>query len=282
MSLVWNRAFDPAYDNHPTGIWFSSETLAGLIALAPGLYEYYKIPAGGGHNIQLVFRSPVDRVAGFPWALSVRAGVIYILTYPDDTPNWGTETGLIAISPPCGNWSSLLFEAVELIRNQTSAIQAAVSKDITLSTGMLAAVAETKTLEIGMVAYCAADMLMQCGQYAAVEGESDTSTILNAAVSDEISLSSELVAAVSTDFGVTSEIRALIQKEFTEYVWIKAAIIGEPAPITCALRARVLADRRDQIRLEFEPMWIQDLVNSNAPNSPSVPRDSRVQVLGGG
>lgn len=131
MTLWWPNAFP----DKPWRTWFwarrPGEDDAGrkFSEWPPGYYWFYKIPPEAGHKQQLAFKSPEDRRC-YAWKsfnCDIKANVIYIITYPGDTPNWGNST-LVNIGPPCGNWHSSMYKVIPLEKNieQSSHITAAV------------------------------------------------------------------------------------------------------------------------------------------------------------
>jgi hypothetical protein len=277
MSRLWTRAFEPEFDTHPLRTWFWSATLAGFIALAPGLYEFYKIGPENGHKEQLVFRSPINHAATETWALTVRAGIIYILTYPDDVPNWGTPSGLVAISPPCGNWNSNLYETTELIRSQTWGILAAIQGNRERAAAIRAVIAKTGSLDIGVKAAIQAAPDLAIGQYAAIQGEPIKYTPIRAAIRSEMLLEPSILAAVAQDFSLADGISAIIQGNVDLHSHLKAAVLGENEK-SVGITAWVVKSRVDQILVEMENNIPQEFDN-RIPNWPSGVKDYRKSSL---
>lgn len=270
------RLWPGFHSEQPWGVWFWAE--GEPIALSPGQYEFYKIPPEDGYQEQLAFRSPVDRTATQYGDLTVRAGIVYLLTYPGDLPNWGTIASLVAISPPCGNWNSLLYETTEYIRSQTWGLLAAIQAEREKVCSIIAAVAMTGQLSLGVLATIQAQPELPLGLKAAVLGERSRDLPIRAAIRAERILEPSIMAAVGKDFELPAGITATVQGDVEVHCHLKAAVLGETEK-SVGIVAYVVKSREQAILLEMENLGPQDLDFRSVPNWPSKVKDYRKSSL---
>jgi hypothetical protein len=241
-------------------------------------YWFMKISPSGGHQEQLAIRSPETRTS--PQGYTVKADVIYILTYETDTPNWGTASSLVAISPPCGNWLSSLYEVTnEVQRSQTVGLLAAIQAEIDKTCGIIAAVAKTGQLNIGILANIQGSPQLPLGLKAAIRADTSRYLPIRAAIRAERLLEPSIIAAVGKDFELPAGITATIQGNPQIHCHLKAAVLGETEK-TVGIVAYVVKSREQAILLEMENLGPQDLDLRSVPNWPSKVKDYRKSSLG--
>jgi len=247
-------------------------------------YWFYKIPPSNGHKKQLAIKSPVDRISEVIFSqtsglFSVKANVVYILTYPDDTPNWGTGSNLVAISPPCGNWLSRMYETPdEVTRSQTYSIQAAVQSNRQKTATIRAAIALTGSLDCSIVAAVQGNPELPVLSLAAIQGDRQLPVPMRAAVRTERFLEWNMIAAVGKDFELPSSVVAAVQGNPQKYHGMRAACKGE-AEKKVGIIAFVVKSRADTIYLEFENKWPQEFGFTTIQNAPSETKDYRKQGI---
>jgi hypothetical protein len=249
------------------------------IALAPGQYQFYKIAPEGTHQEQLAFRSPVDRDATEWWALSPKAGVIYLLTYPDDTPNWGNLSTLVSISPPCGNWNSRLYESDYVLRSQTWGILAAIMAEREKVASILAACAKTDEMNSGITATIQGEPELPVSIYAAIQGEAERYPRIRAAIRAEPELEPAIIAACAKTDELDCGVLAAIRGNPEVHSHLKAAIKGE-TETSSGIVAFVVKTRVNSILLEMENLFPQELDLRSTPNWASRVKDYRKSGLG--
>jgi len=280
--LLW---WPGAFPSQPWRTWFwatrpgTSATYSPYTEWAAGYYWFYKIPAEGGHREQLAFRSPEDRRSVGWGQRLVKKDVIYIITYPGDTPNWGNASQFIDIGPPCGNWLSGMFEEGEITRSQTYSVQAAVQAVREMPTSIGAAVAKNDELEAGITATIRATPELPIITQAAIAGNPELVHPIRAAIRAELYLEPAIIAAVGKDFSLDCGATATVQGNPYKWYGTRAAIKGETEK-TVGIVAFVVKSRADQIMLEMENNWPQELDLRSTPNSPSKFRDWRKQPIG--
>ena len=280
-----------AYAGQPYGVWFWDKIIGiganwwapaagwpGYESHYPGTYYwFYKITASNGHMEQLAIKSPIDRTSS--WGYSVKANVVYILTYPDDTPNWGTSSSLVAISPPCGNWLTRLYETPnEVTRSQTYSIQAAVQSNRQKTATIRAAIALTGSLDCSIVAAVQGNPELTCSTLAAVQGNPELPVQMRAAIRTEPHLEYDMIAAVGRNFELPISSLAAIQGNPQKYHGMRAACKGE-AEKRVGIIAFVVKSRVDTIYLEFENKWPQEFGFTTIQNAPSETKDYRKQGI---
>jgi hypothetical protein len=274
----------------PWNTWF----WAGIPVQAwgwPGTYQltlfywFYRIPADEFHREQLAIKSPVDRnndaeiAAGLTTIrTSLKANVIYILTYPGDLPNWGgASAGTIA--PPCGNWYTTIYEIPsEVTRSQTYSIQAAVQSNRQKTATIRAAIALTASLDCSIVAAVQGNPELPVSSLAAIQGDRQLPVPMRAAVRTERLLEWNMIAAVGKDFELPSSVVAAVQGNPQKYHGMRAACKGE-AEKRVGIIAFVVKSRVDTIYLEFENKWPQEFGFTTIQNAPSETKDYRKQGI---
>ena len=245
----------------------------------PPYYWFYKISPSGGHQQQLAIKSSIDMVSTSSDAYSVKANVVYILTYQDDTPNWGTSSSLVAISPPCGNWKSGLYETPnEVTRSQTYSIQAAVQSNRQKTATIRAAIALTGSLDCSIVAAIQGQPELPVSSLAAIQGDRQLPVPMRAAVRTERLLEWNMIAAVGKDFELPSSVVAAVRGNPQKYHGMRAACKGE-AEKKVGIIAFVVKSRADTIYLEFENKWPQEFGFTTIQNAPSETKDYRKQGI---
>ena len=271
---------DPYIRRHPYRTWVWEQRYdTDASEWANGYYWFYRIPAENGHQEQLAFRSPEDRRSVGWGQRLVKKDVLYIITYPGDTPNWGNASQFIDIGPPCGNWLSGMFEEAEITRSQTYSVQAAVQAVREMPTSIGAAVAKNDELDAGITATIQATPELPVLTYAAIAGNPEISCPVRAAIRAELYLEPAIIAAVGKDFSLDCGATAAVQGNPYKWYGTRAAIKGETEK-TVGITAFVVKSRADQIMLEMENNWPQELDLRSTPNSPSKFRDWRKQPIG--
>jgi len=239
------------------------------------------IPVEGSHQIQLAFRSPVRRKSDYDWALNVEANVTYLLTYPNDTPNWGNLADMATISPPCANWYSLVYYVtgpVEYERSQSSGMLAAIQADREKVASILAACAKTDELEISNYAAIQGEPSQDIGILAAILGEAERSLPIRAAVRTERLLEPAIISACAKTDELEISNYAAIQGNPQVHSHLKAAVLGETDK-SVGIVAFVVKTRVDHIILEMENLWPQELDLRSTPNWASKVKDYRKSSL---
>ena len=271
---------DPYIRRHPYRTWVWEQRYdTDATEWANGYYWFYRIPAENGHREQLAFRSPEDRRSVGWGQRLVKKDVIYIITYPGDTPNWGNASQFIDIGPPCGNWQSSMFEVRETTRSQTYSVQAAVQAVREMPTSIGAAVAKNDELGAGITATIRATPELPIITQAAIAGNPELVHPIRAAIRAELYLEPAIIAAVGKDFSLDCGATATVQGNPYKWYGTRAAIKGETEK-TVGIVAFVVKSRADQIMLEMENNWPQELDLRSTPNSPSKFRDWRKQPIG--
>jgi hypothetical protein len=241
-------------------------------------YWFYIISASGGHKTQLAIKSPVTRTSEYGY--TVQADIIYILCYEDDTPNWGNTSSMISIAPPCANWYTDLYEVpAEVMRSQTSGLQAAIQGIRERDISIISAVAKEDSEDIGILAAVQAELELPITIQAAIKGARERSLPIRAAIRSECIVEPDIIAAVAKEDSEDIGILATIQGERFVYDNLKAAILGE-AERTVGITAVVVKSRADKILLEMENLWPQELDLRSTPNWASRTKDYRKDSLG--
>lgn len=280
MVLWWPGAFR----SQPWRSWFwakrPGDSGSGLdfTEWATGYYWFYKIPSENGHLEQLAFKSPEDRRSLSHGRRLVKATAVYILTYQNDTPNWGTNSTLVAIGPPCGNWHSNLYETHEVTRSQTFGILAAVRAERQKIAKVRAAVAKTGELECTVQAAVMAQLDLPIEMHVAVMGERERALFMRAAVRTERLLESTVEAAVGKDFSLPSIMEATVQGNVHLHHGMRVAVRGETQKFV-GITAFVVKSRADHIYLEFENLLPQEMDLRGVPNWPSRVKDYRKDAI---
>lgn len=271
---------DPYIRRHPYRTWVWERRYdTNATEWANGYYWFYRIPAENGHREQLAFRSPEDRRSVGWGQRLVKKDVIYIITYPGDTPNWGNVSQFIDVGPPCGNWRSSMFEEAEITRSQTYSVQAAIRTVRELPVSIGAAVAKNDELDVGVTATIRATPELPITTQAAIAGNPELVHPIRAAIRAELYLEPAIIAAVGKDFSLDCGATATVQGNPYKWYGTRAAIKGETEK-TVGIVAFVVKSRADQIMLEMENNWPQELDLRSTPNSPSKFRDWRKQPIG--
>ena len=275
-SLWWQH--DENLGKFPYREWFWSTRYTDSTSWAEGFYWFYKIPAEAGHEEQLAFRSPENR-RSIDWSMQVKKDVLYIITHPGDMPNWGNASQFIDIGPPCGNWLSSMYEEREITRSQTYSVQAAVRAVRELPAKVSAVAVKNDELTSGITATVQAAPELPIEMRAAIMGNPEIEYPIRAAIRSERHLEPAIIASVSKDFSLDSGVTATIQGNSLQWYGTRAAIKGETEK-TVGITAFVVKSRADQIMLEMENNWPQELDLRSTPNSPSKFRDWRKQPIG--
>ena len=277
LYLWW--PYDVNLYRQPYRTWFWSSRYTHGTEWPDGMYLFYKIPAENGHREQLAFKSPEDRRSEGWGRRLVKKDVLYIITYPGDTPNWGNVSQFIDIGPPCGNWLSDMYVEGETTRSQTYSIQGAVQSNRGLPTKVSAAIAKNDKLTSGITATIQAAPELPIEMRAAIMGNPWIEYPIRAAVRTERLLEPAIIASVSKDFSLDSCVTATIQGNPLQWYGTRAAIKGETEK-TVGIKAFVVKSRATQIMLEMENLWPQELDLRSTPKSPSEWRDWRKHNLG--
>jgi hypothetical protein len=271
---------DPYIRRHPYRTWVWERRYdTNATEWANGYYWFYRIPAENGHREQLAFRSPEDRRSVGWGQRLVKKDVIYIITYPGDTPNWGNVSQFIDVGPPCGNWRSSMFEEAEITRSQTYSVQAAIRTVRELPGKIKATVAKNDELEAGITATIQATPELPITTQAAIAGNTELVHPIRAAIRAELYLEPAIIAAVGKEFSLNSGATATVQGNPYKWYGTRAAIKGETEK-TVGITAFVVKSRATQIMLEMENLWPQELDLRSTPNSPSKFNDWRTDQLG--
>jgi hypothetical protein len=271
---------DPYIRRHPYRTWVWERRYdTNATEWANGYYWFYRIPAENGHREQLAFRSPEDRRSVGWGQRLVKKDVIYIITYPGDTPNWGNVSQFIDVGPPCGNWRSSMFEEAEITRSQTYSVQAAIRTVRELPGKIKATVAKNDELEAGITATIQATPELPITTQAAIAGNTELVHPIRAAIRAELYLEPAIIAAVGKEFSLNSGATATVQGNPYKWYGTRAAIKGETEK-TVGIKAFVVKSRATQIMLEMENLWPQELDLRSTPNSPSKFNDWRTDQLG--
>jgi hypothetical protein len=242
----------------------------------PTCYWFYKISPEGAHKQQLAIKSPVRHIPDRKeWELfEVKANVVYILTYLDDTPNWGNSSQLVGLSPPCGNWISKVYAAEDVTRSQTYGLDAAVEGTRSLKYRIRASIAFCGQLNPKIEATVQGSPEVLINHKVAVQGCSQRSGLIKTAVRGEIELGYRQVTAVSKEFEHSMSIDATVQGNTRRWYVQKGAVKGE-AEKTVGISALVVKSRLHWIYLEFENFWPQEFDLRGIPNWPSKVKDWR-------
>jgi hypothetical protein len=266
------------FATQPWDTWFWAARPFDAWGWPFGYYWFRKMSPSNGHQIQLAMRSPEARTLSEA-VYSVKANVVYILTYPDDTPNWGTGSSLVAVSPPCGNWISRLYETPnEVSRSQTYSIQAAVQANRESAAAIRAAIALTGSLDCSIVAAVQGQRKLPVSSLAAIQGNPELPVQMRAAVRTEPHLEYDMIAAVGKNFELPISTLAAIQGNPQKYHGMRAACKGE-AEKRVGIIAFVVKSRVDTIYLEFENKWPQEFGFTTIQNAPSETKDYRKQGI---
>lgn len=274
MTLWWPNAFQ----KYPWRTWFwerrPGEDDAGLKyrEWPPGYYWFYKIPPEAGHKQQLAFRSPTTRRSY--WGYVVEANVLYIITYPSDTPNWGSTDNFVEISPPCGNWYSDVYRLLENTRDQTVKATTAISAQRARSYRACSAVAKISTEQVSAYAALQAIRERPVEALAAIQATPERQIHIRSAVRIENQSEVSAVSAVAIDFEANSKADAVIRGNPIAYVYCRCAIKGDTQTRYSA-KAFVVLSRADKILLEMENLWPQEFDLRSVPNAPSEFRNWR-------
>lgn len=296
MSLWWPAAITTGhYASQPWNKWFYDYIVSSawgwpgydFVAISKTYYYFKKISAGNGHKIQLAIKSPIDRQCdwyvastGKTVTYKVKKNVIYICCYSDDTPNWGSVSKFVTVSPPCSNWHTHLYEVIEkTTRSQTWGLLAGIATTRDKALSVSAAVAKTGSLEGGLSAAIAADIDLPISIYAAILGDANQYCNQRAAIRTDRLLEPSALAAVAQDFDLPIDMYAAIQGNPEAHSHVKAAILGETES-SVGIVAYVVKSRVDEIMLEMENLWPQDLDLRSTPNRASKFKDWRKSSLG--
>lgn len=289
MTRWWPSLNSPhCFKSRPWGEWFLAsrpgETSHHPCEWPTGDYWFYKIYPSDGHREQLAFRPLVDKYYKRCWAdsntVQYKKDQIYIITYPGDTPNWGSAATIINIGPPCSNWKSYLYTVPYTVRTQSWEILAAVQADRTLESSVETAIAKTGLLELSAVSAVQANFDIELDMDAVIQGDADQTFLARAAVRTERTLEDSIVSAVATEFGDTVDVETAIQGNPFETVRIDAAILGE-TEIEVTIKTTIVKDRTEAIMLELENTWPQEFHFVSIPNWRSRAKDYRIDSIGG-
>lgn len=284
MTLWWPNAFP----DKPWRTWFwarrPGEDDAGLKfqEWPPGYYWFYKIPPEAGHKQQLAFKSPEDRRC-YAWKsfnCNIKANVIYIITYPGDTPNWGNST-LVNIGPPCGNWRSNMYKVIPptaIIRNQTAGIKTAIRTDQGSRSRIRSAIAKTFIMNTNVITAVRTSRVVSSKTITAIQTNRDRSTNIRSAVRVVREVECTLVSAIGKDFDLESKVTATVQGNPIKAVRYRGALKGE-AQTTSQITAFVVLSRAEKIMLEMENLYPQEFDMRSVPNWASEFKDWRKSKL---
>lgn len=281
MTLWWPNAFP----DKPWRTWFwarrPGEDDAGLKfqEWPPGYYWFYKIPPEAGHKQQLAFKSPEDRRC-YAWKrfnCNIKANVIYIITYPGDTPNWGNST-LVNIGPPCGNWRSNMYKVITAIRNQTAGIKTAIRTDQGSRSRIRSAIAKTFIMNTNVITAVRTSRVVSSKTITAIQTNRDRSTNIRSAVRVVREVECTLVSAIGKDFDLESKVTATVQGNPIKAVRYRGALKGE-AQTTSQITAFVVLSRAEKIMLEMENLYPQEFDMRSVPNWASEFKDWRKSKL---
>lgn len=193
----------------------------------------------------------------------------------------GYSPDVSILSPPCGN-AGYFFVQTSLpvvIRNQTYAINSAIRTDKHLSLEINAAIAAVRGLPFEIVTAVSEDRISTLAVNAAIQSDISRAYVIRSAIQDEAELDLEMNAAVAINPEITYNAKATIEGHPERYYYSKAAIEGA-SEINYSIKAAIIVDRSDEILLELEGWIPQEFDLRSTPNWPSVPKDSRKEVLG--
>ena len=271
MGLWWPHAIANELASYPWDTWFWAPLprpaswdywawgWPGYSPIAPVTYYWFrKISPSGGHQQQLAIKSPVGRVTetfqsydyrGYP----VKANVIYICCYVNDSPNWaGATSSLVQVSPPCSNWVSKLYEVPEAAdRSQTYGMNAAIQGDREKAAKIKAAIAKDFDLPAGIQAAIQGNPELDVGIQAAIQADRTLEYPIRAAIRAERILEPSIIAAVAQDVDLPAGITAAIQGNPQKNYFMKAAIRGD-AQLSVGIKAFVVKSRVNKILLDME------------------------------
>ena len=263
-----------------------------------GYYWFYKIPPTpvyatlNGNAVflyyrpeQLAFKSPDRRCAYVidddcaidRWF--VEANTIYIFTYPDELPACPNTGDVIAIASPCDNWESAIWSVKEVERTQSWGLKAAVQQIRTLNPSVSAAIGQPTALDCSVLSAIAATQDLAPGTLAAISGEAQKTPRIQAAIRSDRVLQPGILSVVAKDFDLLPCALAAISGDNQQHVHLKSAIRADTQK-NASIIANVVKSRADQIMLEMENNWPQELDLRSTPNSPSKFRDWRKQPIG--
>jgi hypothetical protein len=262
---------------YPWNSWFWAYVPDGWPA---GWYWFFKIPPSGGHQQQIAYRSLVERWfdpnGAFKW--EIKPDVIYILTYPGDTPNWEGSASFIDIGAPCGNWNSDEWMISWTTRNQTivthAAIRAVHDTPFTLS----AIIATPKDKNSPINAYVQGWHAVTIAEHAAISGNPEKLVPIHATVKSDIESTPTIVAWIAKDFDSITKISSYESGNPLVWSWLTATILGE-TEISVGITALVMIDRTNQILIEMENLGIQERDLRSIPNWASKTVDWRKTSL---
>lgn len=290
MTLWWPWAIASPFKDFAWDTWFWARLPAhgddneawgwpGWTSRNPGTYYYFrKITPSGGHKQQLAIKSPEDRYDSTT-GYTVKANMIYVCCYIDDTPNWGSISSLVSISPPCANWNTALYQGTEeLTRSQTSGLKAAIQDGREKCSGVRATVARTGELVDSITASVQAHRNASVILQAAVRGTVARSIPIKAAVRTERTLAPDIEAAIAKTDQLPITIRAAVRGHTQLPIRTRAAIKGE-AKKSVGIVAYVVVSRVPQIYLEMENLVPQEFDLRGTPNWPSKVKDWRAESL---
>lgn len=262
--MTW---WDNEFRNLPDRTWVYRGTYSGYMLPVGVHYWWYKIPADAHHKIQIARK------------FAENGKLIYIYTYPNDTPNWAGAT-LVEIGPPCSNWSSDVYMFTWFTRDQTWGLNAAIQAKREKPLGLLAVIALNPELSPKISATISADLVLDTGISAYISGNPERSIRMFAAICKGQELPLGLVSAIATQFDLPTGISATINGNPDKHCHIKAAIKGE-TETSVGIVAYVVKSRIDTILLEMENLFPQECDLRSTPNWRSKVKDWRKDTLGG-
>jgi len=237
---------------------------------APWNCQVMMISASGGHQPQLASKELAD-------------GTITLRVYDGDTPNLG-NLGATQVAAPCGNQGYAQYTVTgevspEITRSQTWDVAAAAQAVRQIPVGLRASVCTIDQLETCIVSAIQFEEVLECNIFAAVRAEREKTCKILAAVRTEPYLGIGYVAAVGKDFELPVSIGAINQGNPQVRYHLRAACLGESEK-SVSIKALVMKSRVNQIMLEMENLWPQEMDLRSTPNSPSEWRDWRKHQLG--
>lgn len=261
----------------------------------PPVYRYEEIRDWQGRLVstipilerpeQLAFKSPDRRCAyviDYDHAIDrwfVEANTIYIFTYPGELPACPNTGDVIAIASPCDNWESAIWSVEEVERTQSWGLKAAVQQIRTLNPSVSAVIGQHTALDCSVLSAIAATQDLAPGTLAAISGEAQKTPRIQAAIRSDRVLQPGILSVVAKDFDLLPCALAAISGDNQQHVHLKSAIRADTQK-NASIIANVVKSRADQIMLEMENNWPQELDLRSTPNSPSKFRDWRKQPIG--
>jgi hypothetical protein len=283
--VLWAFWWSAMFAGNPYSVWFydhrhygggSNPVYTGPEPVSEwpsGMYWFYKIPASGGHNDQLAYKSPEDRYCRWydsnhvmqPGYRKIVANTLYIITMPGDTPNWVGSPSFVEIGAPCGNWNSDEWEFSWTTRNQTIVTSAAVRATQENPFTISSVVAVTKDAACPIDAAVQGVRDLDVSEWAAIQGNVDKPAPIRAAVRKELTSNTPIISAIAKDFDTPAKIISYIQGN--PLIWYRhTAFVRGETEIPCGISALVVVDRTPKILIDIENLGPQERDVRSTPN----------------